>query len=654
MQLSNPARGGRDGLVLAGILATALATRLWLVPRRWLFADEGPHLMDSKLVVDGLVPVVDFGSRQVLYTFAHAGIVGLFGPDFVAVRSAIALVSVAGALLVFLLAQRLFDRQVGVVAALAYTFWPLGFAFSTQVHTEPWAILFSVLAVYLVATRGEQRYGWRRLVLAGVALGLAVYVRESSLAVGVTIVLFLTFSLRREPRHLVPALGLLGAGFLIPCLLFGIYYSRYLDFIDWWWSPLNPLRLVVWHAMKVAGYLGQPGVSDVATEPAQAAGVFGDGDETTWRYTRYVLMDVAGFSLPLLIGLAASAAFVVRSVGRSDGWIARARRGHLVLWCWIGVLAVLYGYWTVYRGFFYHQYSEEFVPPLAILFGWTFVQVLSRWGFERHVVPAALGFAIYCAVIVALYRGYGAIDVPNYAAFVVPALVLAWVHLPAVSRPRRWMLVVAAVLLWLVLVSSVTLPKPVARALKLAVVPVLLAATYAVTRNAERSRPLVWFGAVSLIATAGGVSYARAGQRMDLAYRAGWSPGDVRAVADFLRAHSGRDDEVMSGGVIWEFQADRHPVATFAHPTALLLSESRGSAVERVEARLRTRPPRFIVMDGITEDTYGTHIANFDAMLQQQYALCLTQTNSRYPVKVYQLRDASPKEGAGVSGCASR
>ena len=654
MQLNNPARGGRHVLVLAGILAIALATRLWLVPQRWVFADEGPHLMDSKLVVDGLVPMVDFGSRQVLYTFAHAGIVRLFGPDFVAVRSVIALVSVAGALLVFLLAQRLFDRQVGVVAALAYTFWPLGFAFSTQVHTEPWAILFSTLAVYLVAIPAEQRYGWRRLVLAGLALGLALYVRESSLAAGVTIVLFLTFSLRRQPRQLVRGLGLLGAGFLIPCLLLGIYYSQYLSFIDWWGSSINPFRLVVWHAMKVAGYLGRSGVPEVVTEPAQAAVDFGDGDVTTWRYTRYVLMDVATFSLPLLIGLAASAAFVVRNVGKSEGWIVRARRGHLILGCWIGVLAVLYGYWTVYRGFFYHQYSEEFVPPLAILFGWTFVQVLSRWGFERHVVPAALGFAIYCGAVVALYRGYGAIDIPNYAAFVVPALVLAWFHLPAVSRLRRWALVVAPVLLWVLLVSSLTLPKPAARALKLAVVPVLLAAMYTVTRNAERSRSLAWFGAVSLIATAAGVSYARAGQRMDLAYRAGWNPADVRAVADFLRAHSSRDDEVMSGGVIWEFQADRHPVATYAHPTALLVSDLRGLGVKHVVERLRTQLPRFIIMDGITEDTYGTHIANFDAMLQQQYALCLTQTNSRYPVKVYQRRDASSKEGASLPGCASR
>ena len=69
----------RDYVLLFTILFISLLIRLWLLDKRWINPDEGAHLMDAALALDGMIPKVDFGSRQPLYTYALAGFLKLFG-----------------------------------------------------------------------------------------------------------------------------------------------------------------------------------------------------------------------------------------------------------------------------------------------------------------------------------------------------------------------------------------------------------------------------------------------------------------------------------------------------------------------------------------------------------------------------------------------
>ncbi len=119
------------------------------------------------------------------------------------------------------------------------------------------------------------------------------------------------------------------------------------------------------------------------------------------------------------------------------------------------------------------------------------------------------------------------------------------------------------------------------------------------------------------------MTFASSGWRLDSESASVWSPEAVRQVSDYLRANSQPSDEVASGAVIWEWQADRRPFARLSHPLALLARTP--SALATLSASLReqlaTHPPRFIVMDGYTQLTYGAQVAQLPAGPGQ--SLCL-------------------------------
>jgi predicted membrane-bound mannosyltransferase len=53
----------RRYLILIVIVLATLSFRLWSLDKRWINPDEGAHLMDAVLLLDGNVPGVDFESR---------------------------------------------------------------------------------------------------------------------------------------------------------------------------------------------------------------------------------------------------------------------------------------------------------------------------------------------------------------------------------------------------------------------------------------------------------------------------------------------------------------------------------------------------------------------------------------------------------------
>src|SRR5689334_10052793 len=62
---------------LIAILGLSLVLRLALAPGRWINPDEGAHLMDGRLALDGLLPIIDFNSRQIAYSYILAAFLWL-------------------------------------------------------------------------------------------------------------------------------------------------------------------------------------------------------------------------------------------------------------------------------------------------------------------------------------------------------------------------------------------------------------------------------------------------------------------------------------------------------------------------------------------------------------------------------------------------
>ena len=71
-------RVNKSHLILLAVFVASLLIRLWLLDKRWINVDEGAHLMDGVLALDGKIPQVDFASRSPIYVYAIAGSLKLF------------------------------------------------------------------------------------------------------------------------------------------------------------------------------------------------------------------------------------------------------------------------------------------------------------------------------------------------------------------------------------------------------------------------------------------------------------------------------------------------------------------------------------------------------------------------------------------------
>jgi hypothetical protein len=121
-------------------------------------------------------------------------------------------------------------------------------------------------------------------------------------------------------------------------------------------------------------------------------------------------------------------------------------------------------------------------------------------------------------------------------------------------------------------------------------------------------------------------------------YETPWSPESVQKVAAYIRTHSGPADEVMSGAVIWAFQADRRPFGTISHPLTFALKPS-ANELSHLKHHWASRLPSFVVLDGFTERTFAVVLPDLTEVLESRYILADSAIGSRYPVLVYSLRE---------------
>lgn len=616
---------------LIAIIGLSLVLRLALVPNRWINPDEGAHLMDGRLVLDGLLPFVDFDARQIGYTYVLAALLRLFHGSYEGVRFGLAAVTIANIYLVYLIARRLFDGRTGIGAALVYAVQPLAVIWSPIVHTEPVTILPTCLGIYCLVRHLETPSDRLGILLAGAFLSLAFYTRESALGVVAAVVLVLAVESWRTPGQLARRYGLLTLGFLLPCAGFTLRYLGRLDVHGWWMSSLNPLSILREHLPNIGnpGPAAGPDAAGATLRAEQASPI-------TLGYLRSVALLCAG----LLAGLVAALGLGPGRLG-GDRWRSGPPRPDLLLLSWIGGLLVVYAYWTAHRGFF-PQYAEEFLPPLAILTG-AVVADLIRLSLPTYRFGLALGLLMAYPVAAFALSHFTGRELPVYACFLIPALAISLAQLAADGRARRWAAVVAMVLLLLALASSaVGAPVGVRRVLKLASIPTVLAGVYVAAGAAAQQRRLfLGFSACATFAALVGYSFSRAGSIIDLKYETVWAPETLRTVADIIRRGSGEGDRVMSGGLIWELEAGRRPFANLTHPLGLLRGNSAGQP-ERLARELVTNPPRFVVLDGYTERTYGVLLPRLGETLAERYQLVADLPGLHYPVRVYQLREPGP------------
>jgi 4-amino-4-deoxy-L-arabinose transferase-like glycosyltransferase len=193
-------RATRD---LAGLITTALITRVWWVSSSaWTAGDAPEYLTLARNLAlhhafsmnDGLgTPILPTASRPPLYPIVIALLWRTDSPPILAVLGLQCVLGAATVALVYLIARERFSRAIAVTAGVVIALAPLTGFFTAVVLTETLFTFLVTLAIFF--------WGRQKSVLAGLAFGLAALTRPTVLPfIAVLLLLALLPRLRSQRR----------------------------------------------------------------------------------------------------------------------------------------------------------------------------------------------------------------------------------------------------------------------------------------------------------------------------------------------------------------------------------------------------------------------------------------------------------------------
>jgi 4-amino-4-deoxy-L-arabinose transferase-like glycosyltransferase len=625
-------------LVLLVVCVVSLSIRLWLLDKRWINPDEGAHLMDGVLVLDGKIPHVDFKSRELIYVYSIAGFLKLFGTSYVSGRLLSITCSLLVGLVVFLLATELFDRKVGLLSSVMYWSLPLEVSQSVIVKTEPLVSLITCLAFYSVARFSLRGHGiW--LIVAGMFSALGFYARPSALIIPAAVAVFIVLFHGGRVRELVQRLAFFIAGYgaVILCVL--AYYSRFV-------SPGQLLGFspAGWAVSAFVSVFGRSSESiDLFSSPASAV----SARLLYWRYVH----DALYFDCFLVLALGFSMLEYGYGLAAQD---ATKSRGSLVseslLYLWLFFLFGAYAFYFYSRGFFI-DYSREFLPPLVIVLSAWVMKSNPSLGRDRVLESFILGGLCLAGGLFLLHGYYpDSFGIGHHASLAIALIALFTFAGRFTNSSRRivFVLILSVIAAFIVISREVPWKEYLSGAgPSLATIVLIYGLTWTLQR--EKARPSLGeyrrFVCVSTVFAAFVISVSFSAIQLGLKYDSTWSPQSVETIASDLKVQTGGADKVMSGGVIWELQASRRPFELISHPLALehrITQEQRAT----IEGAIVTRPPKAIILDGYTEKTY-MRIPGLAELVNARYQFESAAGPALFPVKLYRLKEES---GANASG----
>jgi 4-amino-4-deoxy-L-arabinose transferase-like glycosyltransferase len=646
--------GRQDVIRLALLLLVALPAHLWLLGARWINPDEGAHLMDGVLLLDGLFPGVDFGARQPFYVMVTGAALEIFGIGFVPGRMLALVCTLGAAVLLYAIARELFDAEVALLSAGLFLFLPFPLILSVNAKTEPLAVLLAAGAIWsaMRGMRADRRAGLH-FAGAGALTALCFYSRESGLAIGLALAVALSWRFRRAPGRLGRAAISVAAGFLAVALVIGTVQARHTSIratlAD---SNINPLVFVYSNVRPVAAMLlSRSGSAPEATEapaPQETAVPTAQGESTEGprRVSTGQSLDVKlgvfveslRFNAVLIAGTLLFPLAVLLGRRRGSHGLAEPGYAVVVLLAWAGSMSAAYLFWAVRRAFF-QAYFLEILPPLVVLTSAALVQTARRFAAKTGPLRTGVGFALLTLGLVAIPFALGDLPLNRPLYFVIPTVALALMHLLDSTERNRWLsaLLGVAGLTALTFMVRGWLPG----VLQLGLYVALATSTFLLMFWAAR---VSWSGARDTVLSFGGyaaivsalfVTLGEAIPGTGLRYDGVWGPAAVRTVADEIQRISGPGDEVLSGAVIWELEAGRRPFMNLSHPLGLM-NELVHEVAPRIQQGLAERPPAVIVLDGYTERTYLAAVPELRGIIESGYTRTLTvETGTRPPVHVY-------------------
>ena len=609
-------------LVLAFFFLVSLAVRFWLLNGRWINPDEGAHLMDAFLTLKGYIPQVDFDARQPFYVLVNAIWLKLFGVNYLVGRLLPLTCSMLTAGLVYLIAGKLFNETIALLAAILYLMLPLEILNSVIVKTEPLANLLSCASIFLLLKFTEER---KRvfLLVSGMMAAMGYYTRESTIALPVLSFFFVSATKEHSFTDTARSLCayLLGYGLVI--LVFLAFYASYLDLNELFLGRLNPAGFLLSAMKKVLNLFF---LVDSAGGPGGVKQAFG----TKTLYSIHYLKWTVYLHSFLFAGIAWSALRLFFSPGRDFAENTRFRRSYLFLLSWLVLLTAAYIYH--YKTFgYYIDYFREFLPFAAVMFAafiWETVFYLSS---QRALLYSVIIIAVGLAALFLIENMF--LDIPK-GLQIVGSIGAVAVVMTCRSKKRlrsKILMLVGLIALVLFYFLSRMAGWGLKNLILLSVTGGLVGITILFVSNRLR------FVNICFVLTLMVLSTSFAGKIMGLSYDSVWPNSAVRKIAAVIEANSASGDEVLSGAVIWEFESHRLPFELTSHPLTFRYSMPDEIAA-KIKKRMIEAPPKLVVLDGYTEKTYFEQLRWLPEVLARKYKVILKSDEGKYPLLVYNLR----------------
>ena len=167
--------------------------------------DAGLYLYDTKLLLEGQIPLIDYFSRSPLFhAFLSPAILLDFSP-IVTARIQMVLVSLTLGVVVYLATTKLHSREAGIIAMAVFVLAPFELVWGLWLKTEQVAQLLVLAGLLpLLGHLEDDRIPLRDLVLLGGAVGAAFFVRQVVVVhFGVILLFLLYYRYRVKEKSLV-------------------------------------------------------------------------------------------------------------------------------------------------------------------------------------------------------------------------------------------------------------------------------------------------------------------------------------------------------------------------------------------------------------------------------------------------------------------
>jgi len=589
-------------------LAVFLAVGHFYAQVRWINADEGAHLSDVQLLSEGLVPFVDFQSREPVYVYTLFLGSKIVGHSIFAMRLVPYTFFLIDGFLIYLLVTGFFEKRMGLWAGLLYLLYPFSFVFSVLIKTEPFGIFFTLLAFLF-----WMKYHSSKRKLFAFAVGifglLAFYARLADVATFSA--LFLLWGiLSLSDKKFIPGwitflLTYLGG---VAVVLAG--YAQAVPISKVFFSNLNPFFLFLKPFLK---RLPLTTLHSLGLEKLPV--VKQDFSRTMIELTRIVDMNL----FLLLAGMMVFLIVVYKIVKKKEVDVPL-----VTLVVWAGTFMIFYGFYLFQRGV-YSQYFTEILPPLIILF-----LVLIQW-IHRHItwkVPSRIFFLLPVLFLVMFgLLQHHVLPYPNRFLYVwvggvfLTGLILLF-HRGLLWRNVLWgegCLILVGLLFFLTQQTSWLAWAP-KKGLLLIYLGILVGGVGFILRAARiySFRNFVLFLAAIFLISGIAISGAVSGIFLSSnRYDCTWSPETVRRVTTLL-ASDDSNDSVMSGAMIWSYEAQKHPFMNITHP----LKYNAGFPAkekEKIEAYFVKHPPKYMIEDGYLRRNFFKYIPLIRKAAQNEY-----------------------------------